>query len=165
MATICGHERDVLIEALDYAEFDPFDSAHLARWQGPCDEDDVCFGQWKSTQAIHDPAKLAVLIAEVGMSLGLSIQLRVLVGDGEWPDFEILYFPNEYAPTVQPKLGFYERVVGKNWDVTMEQARSILLQWLRLSGEARVDALQVLHDSRGDSAKLTSAISVHEVRS
>jgi len=165
MATICGHERDVLIEALGYAEFDPIDSAHLAQWQDPCDEDDVCFGQWKSTQAIHDPTKIAVLIAEVGRSLGLSIRLRLLVGDGEWPDFEILYFPNEYAPTVQPKLGFYDRTMGKNWDVGMERARSILLQWLRLPKEACANALQVLHDSRVDSAKLTSAIPKHEAPS
>ena len=153
MATICGHKRDVLVWALSDCVYDDLP---LCGCESP---------KCQAQHATADPAKLAVLIAEVGTSLGLSIQLRLLVGDGEWPDFEILYFPNEYAPTVQPKLKFYERAVGKNWDVTMEQARSILLQWLRLSGEARVDALQVLHGSRGDSTKLTSAISVHEVRS
>jgi hypothetical protein len=131
MTTICGHERDVLIWALG-CEYDDLSSCGC--------ESPKCQAQL----AIDDPVKLAALIAEVGMSLGLSIRLRLLVGDGEWPDFEILYFPNEYAPTVQPKLGFYDRTMGKNWDVGMERARSILLQWLRLPNGAREEAERVL---------------------
>jgi hypothetical protein len=70
---ICGHEREAVVEALGYAESDPEDSAHLAQWQGPCDEDDKCFGQWKATQSIHDPATLASIIAELLRERGLVV--------------------------------------------------------------------------------------------
>ncbi len=124
---ICGHDRGALIEALGYAKFDPDDSAKLSQWQGPCDEDDTCLVQWTATQSIHDPAKLAEMLAERGRELGL----------GFWhgPNEPREPLPADYVLYVlDGVIRIYSPLSPKTWQrqCTMVQARAILLAWLQL---------------------------------
>jgi hypothetical protein len=136
MSTICGHDR----EALKWALSKPGSVAGY--WSA--EDEGQGYPKANALREVHDPAKLADLLVARGQELGLSIQLRLLVQDGEWPDFEILYFPNEHVATASPKIGFYDRKAGKNWDLTVTQARALLATWIELQDGSKDAAIETM---------------------
>ena len=132
--TICGHERDVLIGALQ----------HQAKTGRPLKTTKLCgCGTCTTHRAVDDPAKLAEMLAARGRELGLAFWH----GPNE---------PREPSPTdyvlyvIDGVIRLYSPLSPKAWQrqYTMAQARAILLQWLQLPDGAREEAERVLRGER-----------------
>lgn len=126
--TVCGHDRDVLLWAL---EMDRDDLEWLLCDCG-CEDSKV-----PTIRAIRDPAKLAAILVDEGRRLNFSID-RCYIG----VDLNI-YAHHKHIRIRDGKN--LSRPLGV--DLSMLQARILLLQWLHLPNGARKDAEMAL---RGD---------------
>ena len=88
---------------------------------------------------IHDPAKLAEMLAERGRELGLSIAIY-----DNHRRFRMSGAPVVYALLVAVDGVSIQDRDKRGWDLDMPQARAILLQWLQLLDGAHEEALRVL---------------------
>ena len=141
--TICGHERDVLIWAL--TDPDPLNSAErekrvIVPIGGPIDFSQcVATPKQRAAVCVHDPAKLAEMLAARGRELGLAFWH----GPNE---------PREPSPTdhvlyvIDGVIRLYSPLSPKAWQrqYALPQARAILLQWLQLPDGAREEAERAL---------------------
>ena len=143
MTTLCGHERDALIWALT----DP-DSLNNAEREklvivpigGPVDFSQcVATPKQRAAVCVHDPAKLAEMLAERGRELGLSIAIY-----DNHRRFRMSGAPVVYALLVAVDGVSIQDRDKRGWDLDMPQARAILLQWLQLLDGAHEEALRVL---------------------
>ena len=129
--TICGHDRDVLIWALEHA--DATGDHHVSGDPMPYA---IACGE------VLDPAKLAEMMAARGRELGFNIINRL-------PHDESLPFADIYAVcecvSIATSILWQECIFGDvAKKLTMPQARAILLQWLQLPDGAREEAEKVL---------------------
>jgi len=137
--TICGHERDVLVWALELRA--KTDTGGIMMYSAGTEREksrrvDAYFD-------VDDPAKLSAMLAERGRELGLAFWH----GPNE---------PREPSPTdyvlyvLDGVIRLYSPLGPKAWQRqrTMPQARTILLQWLQLPDGAHEEAEQAL---RGES--------------
>lgn len=136
---ICGHERDVLIWALEYARYvwsnddDSLRKLQATNWRAKHP------ARFDALSAIIDPAKLAEMLAARGREIGLAFWH----GPNE---------PREPSPTdyvlyvIDGVIRLYSPLSPKTWQrhYTITQARAILLQWLRLPDGAREEAERAL---------------------
>lgn len=125
--TICGHGRDVLIWVL---------SVHVRErcLMAPCELSET--EAQSASDAVHDPAKLAEMLAERGRELGLSC-------DTDFPATSCI----EEEPTLVWQACEAGIVLSRGDNIrkfTMPQARAILLQWLQLPDGAREEAEKAL---------------------
>lgn len=136
--TICGHERDVLIWALSLhtVGVDTGIAADVDRRPNGISQ------RYYASEAIHDPAKLAEMLAACGRELGFARpdeqdtppdnQISIGIHGG------MIWFGignDKRKPFFMPKTAL---------SFTMPQARDILLQWLQLPDGARGEAERVL---------------------
>ena len=143
MTNLCGHDRDVLIWALTstgrWPEFvagllEP--SPGLPVYTQRVLREFLAPKREPTLRAIHDPAKLAEMLAERGRELGLPCDTD---------------FPATSCIEEDPTLVWRARDVGvvlvrddSIREFAMPQARAILLQWLQLPDCAREEAEKAL---------------------
>ncbi len=129
--TICGHDRDALIWALEHA--DATGDHHVSGDPMPYA---IACGE------VLDPGKLAEMLAERGRQLGL----------GFWhgPNEPREPLPTDYVLyVIDGVIRLYSPLSPKAWQRqhTMAQARAVFLAWLQLPDSTREEAEKVL---RGD---------------
>ena len=136
MTTLCGHERDALIWALRLAYAMPRSAQASYRPPNPMPDE---LARIQAVDDIHDPAKLAEMLAARGRELGLSIAIydnhRRFRMSGAPVVYALLIVASGFSIMDRDKRG---------WDFDMLQARAILLQWLQLPDCAREEAEKAL---------------------
>lgn len=137
--TLCGHERDVLIWALDELARYPFENVKLvAKSMGDDFAVTVCDAD--------DPAKLAGLMAEELRRFGLDVATDWL----DRHDFYVAWWPNNEHPTESPgielRAGRWGRFPGDPAiEFSVPQARAALLRLMQLPEDtAAQDVLKAL---------------------
>lgn len=149
MTTICGHERDVLIWAIDELHRHSFENVKLvAQHMG-----DECFAL--AACDVVDPAKLAEMLAHEGGRLGFATFVgrnATIRGNvcRPWLVFEPggERFPIVCEGEVDEPDGRI-RMIGESF--TMSQACSLLLAWIVLPDSDRKQAMSVLQSNDIDS--------------
>lgn len=137
MTDLCRHERETLRWVLKKSASSWADEyAKLVRL--PL-SDSTFEPKRNALSAIHDPAKLAEMLAERGRELGLSIAIY-----DNHRRFRMSGAPVVYALLVAVDGVSIQDRDKRGWDLDMPQARAILLQWLQLPDGAREEALKVL---------------------
>ena len=154
MTNLCGHDRDVLRWALEL-------------WATVTNGGMVVYsagtGGAKVAKAnafgdANDPAKLAEMLAARGRELGL------VVGSYHASEL-VIKAPSPLGKTRRNFIWCYSGKLGSevfDHDLSMPQARAILLQWLQLPDGAREEALQVFHGNHVDPDELLNTIPMHE---
>lgn len=131
--TICGHGRDVLIWVL---------SVHVRErcLMAPCELSET--EAQSASDAVHDPAKLAEMLAARGRELGFFVGIAVdMYCRG--PIFGARSTSADSIKVwVRPVADDPSRPFDREF--TMPQARAILLQWLQLPDGAREEAERAL---------------------
>lgn len=132
--TICGHGRDVLIWVL---------SVHVRErcLMAPCELSET--EAQSASDAVHDPAKLAEMLAERGRELGWNTYSDDVY---DMPVFPCIDFTvDEGVITIDVWRSMHDLESGKNEQrLGMPQARAVLLQWLQLPDGAREEAEKAL---------------------
>ena len=144
--TICGYERETLRVALARAanaDQDPSKAASALAWVMVAERTGYAGPDLLAFNDVHDPAKLAEMLAHEGRRLGLSIaicdnHLRLRMS-GARVVYALLIIAGGVSIMDRDKRG---------WDFDVPQARHILLQWLQLPDGARKEAERGL---RGES--------------
>lgn len=132
-APICGHDREALRRALEFANSSNLDAVSR-NWPRPSDDGAILFD-------VRDPAKLAEMLAERGRQLGL--------------DCVACSTPEALAGSSE-RYAFCGIVAGVDiWTefeketYVMSQARSLLAAWLRLKDGDRKGAEKALREING----------------
>ena len=144
--TICGHDRETLRVALARAanaDQDPSKAASALAWVMVAERTGYAGPDLLAFNDVHDPAKLAEMLAERGRQLGL----------GFWhgPNEPREPLPTDYVLyVIDGVIRLYSPLSLKAWQRqhTMAQARALLLKWLQLPDGAREEAEKVV---RGES--------------
>ena len=121
MTNLCGHDRDVLIGALQ----------HRTKTNRPLETTTRCGCSTCTThRAVDDPAKLAEMLAARGRELDVERWEFA-----EWAGKVLCCFRRKLGAKVQE---------SDTRELQPAQARAILLQWLRLPDGAREKAEKAL---------------------